>query len=119
MLAAAPQLLDHPVDVIVRDLPWGFFLVVHIALFAVGAYCALRAYEKGQSLFGTGFVLFALAEISYMTYHVNITNFLFSHTISEVLDGAAFVLIFAAAVQKGVLSWAGSRQAHTPVAADR
>jgi hypothetical protein len=119
MLAAAPQLLDHPIDVIVRDLPWWFFLVVHIALFVVGAYFALRAFEHRENVFGWGFSLFALAEISYMTYHVNITNFLFAHTISEVLDGVAFVLIFAAAVQKGVLSWAGSGQAHTPVGADR
>jgi len=122
MLAAAPQLLDHPIDVIVRDLPWGFFLVVHIALFVVGAYFALRAYENGQSLFGTGFVLFALAEISYMTYHVNITNFLFAHTISEVLDGVAFVLLFAAAVQKGVVTASASSKARAkgvPVGADR
>ena len=119
MLAAAPQLLDHPIDVIVRDLPWWFFLVVHIALFAVGAYFALRAFEHRETVFGWGFSLFALAEISYMTYHVNITNFLFAHTISEVLDGVAFVLIFAAAVQKGVLSWAGGPQAHAPVGADR
>jgi tryptophan-rich sensory protein len=123
MLAAAPQLLDHPVDVIVRDLPWGFFLVVHIALFAVGAYCALRAYEKGQSLFGTGFVLFALAEISYMTYHVNITNFLFAHTISEVLDGVAFVLVFAAAVQNSLVTSSASSKARAkggvPVGAEQ
>ena len=108
LLAAAPQLLDHPIDVIVRDLPWGFFLAVHIALFLAGAYFALRAYEGGQSLFGTGFALFALAEISYMTYHVNITNFLFAHTISEVLDGVAFVLLFAAAMQKGMMTSSSS-----------
>ena len=113
MLAAAPQLLDHPIDVIVRDLPWGFFLAVHIALFVVGAYFALRAYEKGQSLFGTGFVLFALAEISYMTYHVNITNFLFAHTISEVLDGVAFVLVFAAAVQNSLVASPASSKTRT------
>ena len=115
LVAAAPQLLDHPVDVIVRSLPWGFFLVVHIALFAIGAYFAVRAFDRGESLFGTGFALFALAEISYMTYHVNITNFLFAHTISEVLDGVAFVLLFAAAVQKGITSVSGSR----PVGAAR
>ena len=113
MLAAAPQLLDHPIDVIVRDLPWGFFLAVHIALFVVGAYFALRAYEKGQSLFGTGFVLFALAEISYMTYNVNITNFLFAHTISEVLDGVAFVLVFAAAVQNSLVTSPASSRTRT------
>jgi hypothetical protein len=121
MLAAAPQLLDHPVDFIVRDLPWGFFLAVHIALFVAGAFFALRAYEQGQSLFGTGFALFALAEISYMTYHVNITNFLFAHTISEVLNGVAFVLLFAAAVQKGVVASSsnGARTRGVPVGAER
>ena len=118
-VAAAPQLLDHPIDVIVRSLPWGFFLVVHIALFVVGAYFALRAFERSEGLFGTGFALFALAEISYMTYHVNITNFLFAHTISEVLDGVAFVLIFAAAVQKGVLSASGSTASRVPAGAER
>jgi hypothetical protein len=119
MLAAAPQLLDHPIDVIVRDLPWGFFLVVHIALFAAGGYFALRAFEHRQALFGSGFALFALAEISYMTYHVNITNFLFAHTISEVLDGLAFVLLFAAAVQHQTVSWTGQRPEPVAVGAER
>jgi hypothetical protein len=119
VLAAAPQLLDHPIDVIVRDLPWGFFLAVHIALFLAGAYFALRAFEGGQSLFGTGFALFALAEISYMTYHVNMTNFLFAHTISEVLNGVAFVLLFAAAVQKGITSTASAPARRVPVGAER
>ena len=44
-----------------------------------------------------GFALFALAEISYMTYHLDWTTFLFAHTISEVLDLFAFVLVFVAA----------------------
>lgn len=109
MLAAAPQLLDHPIDVIVRSLPWWFFMVVHIALFLVGAYFALRAFDAAERVFGWGFALFALAEISYMTYHVNLTNFLFAHTISEVLDGVAFVLVFAAATQKGLTSFSGKQ----------
>lgn len=119
MLAAAPQILDQPIDFIVRDLPWWFFMVVHIALFLVGAWCALRAFERGESTFGAGFALFALAEISYMTYHVNITNFLFAHTISEVLDGAAFVVLFAAAVRKGTASWTGERAERPTVGASR
>lgn len=119
MLAAAPQLLDHPIDVIVKDLPWGFFLVVHIALFAVGAYFALRAFEHGESLFGLGFALFALAEISYMTYHVNVTSFLFAHTISEVLNGVAFVLLFSAAVQRRMVTWSGGRSGRVPAGAGR
>ena len=122
MLAAAPQLLDHPIDVIVRDLPWGFFLAVHIALFLVGAYFALRAFEGGQGLLGTGFALFGLAEISYMTYHVNITNFLFAHTISEVLDGVAFVLLFVAAVQNSLMTSSASSRSRAkgvPVGAEQ
>ena len=101
--AAAPQILDHPCCDFINEFPWGFFLVVHIALFAVGAFFALRAFESGSSVIGWGFALFALAEITYMTYHVNITQFLFSHTIAEVLDGVAFVAIFVGAVQKGVI----------------
>jgi len=119
MLAAAPQLLDQPIDFIVRDLPWGFFLVVHIALFAVGGYFALRSFEHRETLFGAGFALFALAEISYMTYHVNVTNFLFAHTISEVLDGVAFVLLFAGAVQRRTVSWSGERAEPAKVGAGR
>jgi hypothetical protein len=33
-----------------------------------------------------------------MTYHLDWTVFLFAHTISEVLDLVAFVLVFASAV---------------------
>lgn len=101
--AAAPQILEHPCCDFINQFPWGFFLIVHIALFAVGAFFALRAFESGAGVMGWGFALFALAEICYMTYHVNITQFLFSHTIAEVLDGLAFVAIFVGAVQKGVI----------------
>ena len=102
-LAAAPQLLERPCCDFINEFPWGFFLVVHIALFAVGAFFALRAFESNAGVLGWGFALFGLAEITYMTYHVNITQFLFSHTIAEVLDGAAFVLIFVGAVQRGTI----------------
>jgi hypothetical protein len=102
-LAAAPQILEHPCCDFINEFPWGFFLVVHIALFAVGAFFALRAFESGSSVLGWGFALFALAEITYMTYHVNITQFLFSHTIAEVLDGLAFVALFIGAVQAGAI----------------
>jgi hypothetical protein len=66
----------------INEFPTGFFLVVHIAAFALGA----------------AFSLFALAELTYMTYHLDWTVFLFAHTIAEVLDLVAFVLVFVAAV---------------------
>jgi hypothetical protein len=82
----------------VNDLPTGFFLAVHLAAFAVGAAFAWTAFKRELSLLGVGFALFALAEISYMTYHLDWTVFLFAHTISEVLDLAAFIAVFLGAV---------------------
>jgi hypothetical protein len=108
IVAAAPQLLDEPCCDVINRLPWGFFLAVHVVLFALGTYFAVRSFSSGQRLFGWGFTAFALAEVSYMTYHVNITQFLFAHTISEVLNGVAFVAVFAAAVQASVVSTTSS-----------
>ena len=86
----------------VNELPTAFFLVVHIAAFAVGAGFAWVAYKRELSLLGSGFALYALAELVYMTYHLDWTVFLFAHTIAEVLDLAAFVLVFAGAVYAAV-----------------
>ena len=86
----------------VNELPTGFFLVVHIAAFALGAGFAWLAYTRELRLLGAAFSLFAAAELTYMTYHLDWTVFLFAHTIAEVLDLAAFVLVFAAAVWQAV-----------------
>jgi hypothetical protein len=83
-----------PIGDFVNAIPAPVFLLIHIALFAVGAYFAWRSFEADAGLLGWGFSLFALAEISYMTYHLDWTVFLFAHTISEVLDLLAFVLVF-------------------------
>ena len=55
-----------------------------------------------SALLGAAFSLFAAAELVYMTYHLDWTVFLFAHTIAEVLDLTAFVLVFAAAVYSAV-----------------
>ena len=86
----------------INELPTGFFLVVHIAGFALGAGFAWLALKRQLTLLGTAFSLFAAAELVYMTYHLDWTVFLFAHTIAEVLDLAAFVLVFAAAVYSAV-----------------
>ena len=80
----------------INELPTGFFLVVHIAAFALGAGFAWLAFKRELALLGTAFSLFAAAELVYMTYHLDWTVFLFAHTIAEVLDLTAFVLVFAA-----------------------
>ena len=88
----------------VANIPPPVFLLVHLVAFLIGAYFAQRAFSKGSTLLGWGFALFALAEISYMTYHLDWTNFLFAHLISEVLDLVAFILVFAAAAQKALVA---------------
>jgi hypothetical protein len=90
----------------VNAIPPIGFLVVHVALFAAGSYFAWRSFNAGSTLLGAGFALFALAEVVYMTYHLDWTVFLFAHTISEVLNLAAFSAIFAAISQRAV---AGAR----------
>lgn len=87
----------------VNQIPAPVFLAIHVTAFLVGAYFAWRSFGAGVSLLGWGFSLFALAEVSYMTYHLDWTVFLFAHTVSEVLDLLAFVLVFAAATQRALV----------------
>ncbi len=87
----------------VNQIPAPVFLAIHLAAFLVGAYFAQRSFGAGVGLLGWGFSLFALAEISYMTYHLDWTVFLFAHTVSEVLDLLAFILVFAAASQRAIV----------------
>ena len=86
-----------PYGAFINALPPAFFLAVHLIGFLVGAFCAYRAFERTAAPLGWGFSLYALAELVYMTYHLDWTVFLFAHTISEVLDLVAFVLMFAGA----------------------
>lgn len=91
----------------VNQLPTGFFLAVHVAAFVLGAWFAWAAFKRELVGLGWAFSLFAAAEVSYMTYHLDWTVFLFAHTISEILDLSAFILVFASAV----LVLAGTRRA--------
>jgi hypothetical protein len=86
----------------INEFPTEFFLVVHVAAFALGAGFAWLAFKRELNVLATGFSLFAAAELVYMTYHLDWTVFLFAHTIAEVFDLAAFVLVFAAAVYSTV-----------------
>jgi hypothetical protein len=88
-----------PFGAFLNAFPPAFFLVVHLVAFLIGAFFAYRAFGAQARLLGWAFTLFAIAEISYMTYHLDWTVFLFAHTISEVLDLVAFILVFVGAVQ--------------------
>ncbi len=86
----------------INNLPTSFFLVVHVTAFVLGAGFAWLAFKRELTLLAAAFSLFAVAELVYMTYHLDWTVFLFAHTIAEVLDLAAFVLMFAGAVYSTV-----------------
>ncbi len=88
-----------PFGEFVNALPPMAFLAIHAVLFLIGAYFAWRSFGAGASLLGWAFALFALGEISYITYHLDWTVFLFAHTISEVLVLVAFVLVFTHATR--------------------
>jgi hypothetical protein len=89
-----------PFGAFVNSFPPALFLLVHLTAFAAGAFFAYRAFNADTRLLGWGFALYALAEIVYMTYHLDWTVFLFAHTIAEVLNLVAFALIFAGASQR-------------------
>jgi hypothetical protein len=93
----------------VNQIPPLGFLAIHVALFAAGAFFAWRSFGSGARTLGWAFSLFALAEVSYMTYHLDWTVFLFAHTISEVLDVLAFGLVFVAATPTILRPSAASR----------
>jgi hypothetical protein len=87
----------------VNQIPAPIFLAIHLTAFLIAAYFAWRTFGAGATVLGWAFSLFALAEISYMTYHLDWTVFLFAHTVSEVLDLVAFILVFVAATQRALL----------------
>ncbi|HEX6292086.1 MAG TPA: hypothetical protein VFZ66_23060 [Herpetosiphonaceae bacterium] len=88
-----------PFGSFINSFPPAIFLLVHLIGFGAGAFFAYRSFEAAASLLGWGFMLYALAELCYMTYHLDWTVFLFAHTISEVLDLVGFGLIFVGAPQ--------------------
>ena len=109
-LSTPPHPLNHPLGAwLEQHVDWWLFLLIHIALFLVGVYLASRAFQQNHSTFGWGFSLFSLAEILYMTYHVNLTVFLLAHTLAWGVNAAAFLVLFSAAVRAGVLSWGEDR----------
>ena len=71
---------------------WGF-IIIHSTLILMGFILARKAKGAGYGTAGTGFLLFCLAELSYITYHLGATHFLFAHTIAEVLDALALLTI--------------------------
>ncbi len=91
-----------PYGSFISMVPPAGFLAIHLVAFLIGLYFAYRSFDAGKRSLGWGFTLYALAEIMYMTYHLDITTFLFAHTIAEVFDLVGFGLVFYSVV--GILS---------------
>ena len=88
---------DEAVAPVIGDfmqlVPHWAFIVIHSTLIVVGFLLARKARTAGFGTAATGFLLFCLAELSYITYHLGFTHFLFAHTIAEVLDALALLTI--------------------------
>ena len=59
---------------------------------------------------GSGFLLFVLADLSYITYHAVLTHFLFAHIIAEVCDALTLVVIALGLSERVALVVTGALQ---------
>jgi uncharacterized membrane protein len=98
-----------PLGTFINLMPMPVFVAIHLAALVIGAYFAKRSFDAGATDVGRAFTLYALAELSYLTYHLDWTVFLFAHTISEVFDLVAFVLLFVAIRKRVLGGQAGGR----------
>jgi hypothetical protein len=96
----------------VSNIPMPVFMLVHVVGFLIGAYLAWKSFGGGLATFGWAFTLYAIAEVLYMGYHLDISTFLLSHTLAEVCDLVAFILAFVG-VSQNVLNRTNTVKATT------
>src|SRR2546423_15049593 len=75
-----------PFGSFMEAMPHWAFIIIHSVLVLVGFWLARRTKLNG-------FLLFVLAELSYITYHAGLTHFLIAHIVAEVCDALALVVI--------------------------
>jgi hypothetical protein len=90
-----------PVGAFVGAVPPIVFLLFHLAAFGAAGAFAFKAFGAERASLGWGFTLFALAELIYVTYHLDLTVLLFAHAFAELLAVGAIVLLFAGALRSG------------------
>ncbi len=89
-----------PFGAFINAVPMPVFMVIHAVAFLIGATFAIKAKGAGEGGLAAAFGLFAVAELLYLSYHLDWTVILFAHTLAEVADLLAFVLVFAAVSRK-------------------
>lgn len=90
-----------PFGAFINAIPMPVFLLIHLTALIIGAAFAARAFKGGQGTLGWAFALYAVAELLYITYHLDWTVILFAHTLAEVCDLLAVILVFVGAVGSG------------------
>ena len=75
-----------PFGSFMEAVPHWAFIIIHSVLVLLGFWLARKTKNNG-------FLLFVVAELSYITYHAGLTHFLFAHLIAEVLDVLALIAI--------------------------
>lgn len=75
-----------PFGSFMEAMPHWAFIIIHSLLIVVGFWLARKTKQNG-------FLVFVLAELTYITYHLHLTHFLFAHIIAEVCDVLALVVI--------------------------
>ena len=82
-----------PFGSFMEAMPHWAFIIIHSVLVLVGFWLARRTKLNG-------FLLFVLAELSYITYHAGLTHFLIAHIVAEVCDALALVTIALALAKR-------------------
>lgn len=106
-----------PMGSFIAVIPPAVFMAIHIALFLVGAYLAYRSFDANIGGFGWGFTLYAIGELFYLSYHMDVTVILFAHTIAEVLNAAAMVLLFSTGIRELAKKSPAARPVASPMGA--
>lgn len=82
-----------PFGSFMEALPHWAFIIIHTTLFFLGYWLSRKAKHAGLRMAASGFLLFMLAELSYISYHAGLTHFLFAHITAEVCDALAVLTI--------------------------
>ena len=78
-------------------------ILSHTGLMLAAVYLSVLTIGSGDRFFGTAFVMFALGEAIYMTYHFGLTELLFVYLVGDGLIFGALVLVFIGLVRRGII----------------
>ena len=92
-LADLSYLLQEPIGAFINAIPGPVFILIHVVLALLGVWLWRKAMGAGNAGAARGFMLFVIAELLYITYHLDVTTFLFAHTLAEVCDALGFLSI--------------------------